>query len=72
MDTWAVEIVLTLQKQEACRDLQMLLAILFPKFTDRFSPKQKEHYQRILDGCTDSVIVCRTYRPNAYKKRTTT
>lgn len=65
----ATEIVLALQKQEAYRDLRLLLAILFPEFADRFPPKQRERYQRILEGCADSVIVCRAYRPDAYKKR---
>ena len=69
VDTWAAEIVLALQKQEAYQDLQLFLAIPFPEFTDRFPLKQKERYQHILEGCADSVIVCRTYRPDAYKKR---
>lgn len=69
VDTWAAEIVLALQKQEAYRDLHLLLAIPFPEFADRFPPKQKERYQHIFEGCADSVIVCRAYRPDAYKKR---
>lgn len=69
VDTWAAEIVLALQKQDAYQDLQLFLAIPFPEFTDRFPPKQKERYQHILERCTDSVIVCRAYRPDSYKKR---
>lgn len=56
-------------KQEAYRDLRLLLAIPFPEFADRFPPKQKERYQHIPEGCTDSVIVCWAHRPDAYKKR---
>ena len=69
VDTWAAEIVLALQKQEAYQELKLFLAIPFPEFTDRFPPKQKERYQHILEGCADSVIVCRAYRQDAYKKR---
>ena len=69
IDTWAAEIVLALQKQEAYQNLKLFLAIPFPEFTDRFPPKQKERYQHILEGCADSVTVCRAYCPDAYKKR---
>lgn len=69
VDTWAAEIVLALQTQKAYQDLKLFLAIPFPEFADRFPPKQKERYRHILEKCTDSVIVCRAYRPDAYKKR---
>lgn len=69
VDTWAAEIVLELQKQEPYRDLELHVAIPFPEYGDSFAPKQKERYQRILKECTDSVVVCRAYCPDAYKKR---
>ena len=69
VDTWAAEIVLELQKQEQYRDLELYVAIPFPEHGDTFAPKQKERYLRILKECTDSVVVCRAYRPDAYKKR---
>lgn len=69
VDTWAAEIVLELQKQEQYHDLELHVAIPFPEFGDTFAPQQKERYQRILRECTDSVVVCKAYRPDAYKKR---
>lgn len=69
VDTWAAEIVLELRKQEGYRDLKLYVAIPFPEHGDTFAPQQKERYQRILAECTDSVVVCRAYRPDAYKKR---
>lgn len=69
VDTWAAEIVLELQKQEPYRDLELYVAIPFPEYGDTFAPKQKERYLRILKECTDSVVVCKAYRPDAYKKR---
>ena len=69
VDTWAAEIVLELQKHEQYRDLALHVAIPFPEHGETFAPKQKERYQRILKECTDSVVVCTTYRPDAYKQR---
>lgn len=69
VDTWAAEIVLELRQQEQYRDLELYVAIPFPEHGETFAPKQKERYQRILNECTDSVVVCRSYRPDAYKKR---
>ena len=69
VDTWAAEIVLELQKQEQYRDLELYVAIPFPEHGDTFAPQQKERYQRILKECTDSVVVCKAYRPDAYKQR---
>ena len=67
VDTWAAEIVLGLQQQY--HDLELHVAIPFPEFGDTFAPQQKERYQRILKECTDSVVVCKAYRPDAYKRR---
>lgn len=58
VDTWAAEIVLALQTQKAYQDLKLFLAVSFPKFTDRFPPKQKERYRNIPEKCTDSVCFC--------------
>lgn len=69
VDTWAAEIVLELRHHEQYRDLELHVAIPFPEFSDSFAPKQKERYQRILKECTDSVVVCKSYRPDAYKRR---
>lgn len=69
VDTWAAEIVLKLRQQEQYHDLELHVAIPFPEHGDTFAPKQKERYQRILRECTDSVVVCKAYRPDAYKKR---
>ena len=69
VDTWAAEIVLELRHQEQYRELELHVAIPFPEHGDTFAPQQKERYQRILRECTDSVVVCKSYRPDAYKKR---
>ncbi len=69
VDTWAAEIALELRKQSRYRGLQVYLAIPFSEFADRFSPVQKECYQRILKKCTDSVTVCEEYCSDAYKQR---
>ena len=69
VDTWAAEIALELRKQSRYRGLRIYLAIPFPEFADKFSPIQKERYQHILEKCTDSVIVCKEYCPDAYKQR---
>lgn len=69
VDTWAGEIVLALQAQTEYHDLKLYLAIPFPNFDTNFTPKQKKRYQRILAACSDSVIVCNAYRPDAYKQR---
>lgn len=69
VDTWAAEIVLELRQQEQYRDLELHVAIPFPEQGDTFSPKQKERYPRILRERTDSVVVCKAYRADAYKKR---
>ena len=69
VDTWSAEIVLELRQQEQYRDLELHVAIPFPEYAGTFAPKQKERYQRILQECTGSVVVCRAYRPDAYKKR---
>lgn len=69
VDTWAAEIVLELRQQEQYHDLELHVAIPFPEFGDSFAPQQKERYHCILRECTDSVVVCKSYRPDAYKKR---
>lgn len=69
VDTWAAETVLALREQEEYHDLALYLAVPFPGFDRDFPPKQKERYQRILEQCTDSVVVCQTFRPDAYKRR---
>lgn len=69
VDTWAAELVLELCRQEAYRELALHVAIPFPEYSETFSPEQKERYRHILANCTDSVVVCRAYRPDAYKKR---
>ena len=69
VDTWAAVLVLELRKQESYRDLELHVAIPFPEHGETFAPEQKERYLRILDECTDSVVVCRACRPDAYKKR---
>ena len=69
VDTWAAEIVLKLQKQSAYKDIALYVAIPFPEHGADFPPKQKERYQHILKECTDSVVVCRSFRPDAYKRR---
>lgn len=69
VDTWAAEIVLALQKQEQYHGLKLYVAIPFPEHGDKFSPKQFERYQRILDNCTEKTVICHAYRPDAYKKR---
>lgn len=43
--------------------------IPLPEHGETFAPEQKKRYQRILNECTDSIVVCRSYRPDAYKKR---
>lgn len=69
VDTWAAEIVLELQQHKQYRDMELHVAIPFPEYGETFAPNQKERYLRILKECTDSVVVCKTYRPDAYKKR---
>lgn len=69
VDTWAAEIVLDLRQQDGYRDLELRVAIPFPEHGETFAPEQKKRYLRILEECTDSVVVCRAYRPDAYKKR---
>lgn len=69
VDTWAAEIVLKLQKQSAYKDIALYVAIPFPEHGADFPPKQKERYQHILKECTDSVVICRSFRPDAYKRR---
>ena len=69
MDTWAAEIVLELQQQKQYHDLELHVAIPFTEFGDTFAPQQKERYQRILKECADSVVVCKSYRQDAYKRR---
>ena len=69
VDTWAAELVLELRRQEQYRALKLYVAIPFPEHGETFAPEQKKRYQRILEECTDSVVVCRAYRPDAYKKR---
>lgn len=69
VDTWAAEIVLGLRKHPAYQDLALYVAIPFPEHGADFSPKQKERYQHILKECTDSVVICRSFRPDAYKRR---
>ena len=69
VDTWAAEIVLELQQQKQYHDLELHVAIPFTEFGDTFAPQQKERYQRILKECADSVVVCKSYRQDAYKRR---
>lgn len=69
VDTWAAEIMLDLRQQDGYRGLELRVAIPFPEHGETFAPEQKKRYQRILNECTDSVVVCRSYRPDAYKKR---
>lgn len=69
MDTWAAEIVLELRKQNTYRDLELHVAIPFPEHGETFAPEQKQRYRRILKECTNSVVICRFYRPDAYRKR---
>lgn len=69
VDTWAAEIALELRRQEAYRDLDLYVALPFPEHGKDFPEKQKERYQRILKECTDSVVVCRAFRPDVYKRR---
>lgn len=69
VDTWAAEIVLELREQDQYRNLELHVAIPFPEHGDSFARKQKERYQRILTECTDSVVVCKSYRPDTYKRR---
>lgn len=69
VDTWAAEIVLDLQRQAGYRDLGLRVALPFPEHGETFAPEQRKRYQRILAECTGSVVVCRAYRPDAYKKR---
>lgn len=69
VDTWAAEIVLALRNQATYRELALYLAIPFPEFEANFPSKQKQRYRHILKECTDSVVICQTYRPDAYKRR---
>ena len=69
VDTWAAEIVLGLREQAEYRDLNLYVALPFPVHGSDFPEKQKERCQRILKECTDSVVVCRAFRPDVYKRR---
>lgn len=69
VDTWAAEIVLNLQQQDGYQNLKLFVAIPFPDHGETFAPEQKKRYLRILEKCTGSVIICKSYRPDAYKKR---
>lgn len=69
VDTWAGEIILTLREQEDYRSIALFVAIPFPTHGADFTPEQNLRYQYILEMCTDSVIVCPTFRKDAYKKR---
>lgn len=69
VDTWAGEIVLELQKQDAYRDLELFAAIPFPAHGEKFYPNQRQRYQRILDGCTGVTVVCPEYDAQSFRKR---
>ena len=69
IDTWAAEIVLALMNRPEYSDLELWLAIPFPEFGESFALEQKKRYQSILHECTNSVVICRSFRPDAYKKR---
>lgn len=69
VDTWAAELVLELRRHDSYRNLVLHVAIPFPEYGETFAPEQKKRYRRILEECTDSVVVCRAYCPDAYKKR---
>lgn len=69
VDTWTAEIALELRRKDEYRELELHVAIPFPEHGETFAPEQKQRYQHILKECTNSVVVCRAYRPDAYKKR---
>lgn len=68
VDTWAAEIVLELQQQKQYHDLNSMLPSL-SRSSGILCSATKERYQRILNECADSVVVCKSYRQDAYKRR---
>lgn len=69
VDCWAAEIILGLCKQDAYRDMELCVALPFPEYNEKYDAKQKARWRDILRGCTDSVVVCPAFQPDAYKKR---
>lgn len=66
---WVAEIILELKKQEVYCNMELLVALPFPKYDEKFDAKEKALWNDILKGCTDSVIVCKGYSVNAYQRR---
>lgn len=69
VDCWAAEIILELKTKDAYRDMELLVALPFPAYDEKFDAKEKARWHDILKGCTDSVTVCESYSVNAYQSR---
>lgn len=65
---WAAEIILELKKQRAYHDMELMVALPFPGYNEKFDTKQKARWRDILKECADSVTICESYSVNAYQR----
>lgn len=69
VDTWAAEIMIELKKQKKYADLRLCVALPFPKFKERFDPKQQTRLRDILRACDVQIATSDRESEKAYHIR---